>query len=92
MEKITHAAIIFRNVTFSGMVVPQMVLTGHRHPECWEAAFKFHMVFDRNETTQGFWTDQGRFLDRYEAKKLAQENGQLLHWTEYAELFSEDLW
>lgn len=42
---------------------------------------------------QGFETDQGRFVDRYEAVQIAREAGQILvkHQPE-DKLFSEDMW
>lgn len=42
---------------------------------------------------QGFVTDIGRFVDRYEARKIAEAAGQLLpRECGKAELFSEDVW
>ena len=45
---------------------------------------------------QGFYTDKGVFLDRYEGMKYATAEGQVLprgiHEYNGNELFSEDLW
>lgn len=41
---------------------------------------------------QGFLTDVGRFVDRYEAHEIATASGQLLEAPRAAQLFSEDLW
>jgi hypothetical protein len=51
---------------------------GRRHPHPWKG--------------QGFYTDQGRFLDRMEAIPVAQAAGQISEpkWPPY--LYSEDLW
>lgn len=42
---------------------------------------------------QGFLTNEGNFVDRIEAKKIAREAGQLLPTDRNLKiLFSEDLW
>lgn len=40
---------------------------------------------------QGFITNEGRFVDRVEAKRIVIESGQLIK-TEFSRLYSEDLW
>ena len=41
---------------------------------------------------QGFLTDDGYFVDRYEAKKIAQKANQIVEETNLLQLFSEDIW
>ncbi|MEL7169435.1 MAG: hypothetical protein AAGN64_08810 [Bacteroidota bacterium] len=50
-----------------------------------------------HEHTQGFVTSEGRFVDRVEAARLAEEADQILPSSDYARgqskrLFTEDLW
>lgn len=94
METITHAAIkIAKAESNDGtMQLRDMVVVGRRHCDCFEQLFKHGYRFDRHESVQGFWTDAGRFLDRYDAMDLALSTGQLAKPTEYRDLYSEDLW
>lgn len=69
------------------------MLTALRHCDCFETASKmFPNRYYPGDCVQGFWTSECRFLNRYDAKKLALENGQLVEDTSIAELYSEDLW
>lgn len=52
----------------------------------------FPMRYYFDDCIEGFWTSAHRFLDRYEAKDLALENGQLKEDTDMRPLYSEDLW
>lgn len=55
-----------------------------------------------NESEQGFLTDTGRFVDRFEARKIAEAAGQLIasviddkgraYQRPHDQLFSEDVW
>lgn len=94
MEKITYAALLIRNaVARTGLpVIQSMVVVGRRHCDCFEKAFHAGWKYDKNQVTQGFVTDSGHFLDRYEAMELALKTGQLKEPTGLKELFSEDLW
>lgn len=67
------------------------IMTGHRHPDIFRAMFLKGISYDKTTAVQGFLTDDNRFLDRYEAKKYAIKCGQILG-SDYAELYSEDLW
>lgn len=50
-----------------------------------------HLPFRPDE--QGFLTDKGRFVGRFEAKDIARHAGQLLQRAEkLPELYSEDVW
>lgn len=42
--------------------------------------------------TQGFVTDEGKFVDRKEALRIATEAGQITEPSGLPELYSEDLW
>lgn len=48
--------------------------------------------WDKEELVQGFFTDDGRFLDRYDAKIEARKCRQLIEDDDnFRELFSEDI-
>lgn len=70
-----------------------VVISGWRHGCIFETtAFQFpHHTYGRY-TTQGFLTNKNRFLNREDALKLVQENGQLTKPIIGGELTSEDLW
>lgn len=91
-ERITHAAVIFPFVDAEGKTFKTVMQTGVRHSDCFDKQFASDSHYFKGGISEGFWTDKQRFIDRYEAKKLALANGQLTEDTEYAELYSEDLW
>lgn len=91
-ERITHAAVIFPFVDAEGKVYKTVMQLGLRHPDCISKQFTADSHYSKDGISEGFWTDKQRFIDRYEAKKLALANGQLTEDTGYAELYSEDLW
>lgn len=92
-EQITDAAVLFTVWLPEHKSYNTIMLTARRHCDCFETASKmFPLRFYFEDCVQGFWTSECRFLDRYAAKKLAMENGQLAEDTNMAELFSEDLW
>ena len=72
-----------------------VVICGYRHCNCIEIA---SMIFTRKEMIghiQGFLTNNNRFVDRVEARKIAESCGQLLSadiTSNGDELFSEDVW
>ena len=69
-----------------------VVICGYRHCNCIEIA---SMMFTRKEMighVQGFLTNNNRFVDRIEAKKIAESCGQMLHTSRKSELYSEDVW
>ena len=51
-------------------------------------------MYLKSTATQGFLTNDNRFVDRYEAKKIAVTANQLIvpEKDTYAELYSEDVW
>lgn len=69
-----------------------MVMTGKRHPDILEKMFNLHLDYDKESAVQGFMTDKGAFLNRYDAKYEAQKCNQLVEPTDYRELYSEDIW
>ena len=93
MERIIDAALRVCDCISKdeGLSMSEIVICGRRHADCFEQLYK-HWKYDRNKVKQGFYTDKGNFLDRYEAMELALKNGQLAQPTEFKELWSEDLW
>ncbi len=61
-----------------------------RHHICFQNMQNSGIEYDKNSCEQGFWTNDGKFLNREDAAKLAYKNGQIKE--EKKELFSEDLW
>ena len=88
--KVVAAAIKFRLVDSDYFCI----MTNRRHADVLEQMYQLHIQYDRKSAVQGFVTDTDRFVDRYEAKKIAVEAHQLIVPEEqtYAELFSEDVW
>lgn len=88
-EQIVGVAIIFK-----GDVYVDDRPNRHHHVIC--RVSKLHGGIN-GEHLEGFWTDNGRYLSRKQAMKLAIDNGQLkrssnpLHY-QGDELYSEDLW
>ena len=63
-----------------------VIICEKRHADCL-------YEWDKEELVQGFFTDDGRFLDRYDAKIEARKCRQLVEDDDkYRELFSEDIW
>lgn len=92
-EQIVKAAIVFQVYHDTIEQKSEVVVTATRHADCFEvAAREYDFTYKKDECEQGFWTSKNRFVDRYEAKHIAMENGQLKEDTGMAELYSEDLW
>lgn len=87
-EKIVGVAIIAHDGSVFSLPAP------NRHHHCIRAmAARGDPTPIRGE--QGFVTDSGRFVDRLEAGKIAESNGQATRTAgSYpgGELYSEDLW
>ena len=66
----------------------------HRHADAFFVlkSFGYRRFIDYNEIAQGFLDEEDNFLTRVEAKQTALVCGQLIHETDFAELYSEDLW
>jgi hypothetical protein len=97
-EKIMCAAIWVKNdhsVHRPTNIDTGVVICGYRHCNCMEFA---SFMFTRKEMAgcvQGFLTNNNRFVDRIEARKIAESCGQILgseHTSKGNELYSEDVW
>jgi hypothetical protein len=63
----------------------------NRHHHVLKQIYDLHGV--PADGTQGFYTDEGRFLNRQQAYDLARNNGQLKERKIFeSRLYSEDLW
>ena len=90
MEKLIASAIKFYNKETKEWIV----MTGMRHADILYDMYMLHIDYDKKKYQQGFLTNHGNFVDRYEAKNIALAANQLIVPEEqtYAELFSEDVW
>jgi len=85
---ITCVAILNKN-TESVFFLPKP----NRHYNLFKVIKKTGYDIQINSCEQGFLTDDGKFVDRKTAKKIAIESGQILKGShDLEELFSEDLW
>lgn len=96
MEKIVRAAIQWNNATWS---LPSPA----RHHDIlyWMLDMHPHRDAILGET-QGFETTERLFVDRYEARKIAEAAGQIIasrigpdgvpYKFQHSQLFSEDVW
>lgn len=68
------------------------VYTARRHVDIYEELHELHIKY--RYSIEGFVTNTFRFVDRYEAKKIAVEAAQLIVPLEdtYVALYSEDVW
>lgn len=72
-----------------------LVVCGYRHHNCLE---HLSNIIDRQKmvqcgTVQGFLTTKNRFVDRIEARQIAERQSQLLpKCSKSNELYSEDVW
>lgn len=82
--QITHVAIKYNNELYS-LPAP------NRHPDVIR---KMKGVYGPHQC--GFLTEEGKYLNRKDAMKLAKTNGQVKkgspYWDSETELYSEDLW
>lgn len=81
LELIKHAAVKSKD---------GWVIIGKNHAECFHKAGNMNVKMSQLREDQGFVTDTGRFINRYEAAKLAFNNGQVNKKEKM--LFSEHLW
>ena len=90
MEKLVASAIKFYSVDSDYPII----MTGKRHADILYSMWKSNILYLKSRAIQGFLTDTDRFVDRYEAKKIAVVANQLIvpEKDTYAELFSEDVW
>ena len=69
------------------------VVCGRRHHNCFTTVAMLRGIISKRNTkdeVQGFLTNENRFVDRYEAAKIALASGQIKEPIE--KLFSEDVW
>jgi hypothetical protein len=69
------------------------VVCGRRHHNCFTTVAMLMGIRKERltkEVVQGFLTNKDRFVDRYEAAKIALASGQIKEPKEL--LFSEDVW
>lgn len=100
MERITTAAVQFNNINWT---VPRP----GRHGDVLKFILDVHPSLDAVlGETQGFLTEggewDGHFVDRYEARKIAEAAGQIIasrigpdgvpYKFQHPQLFSEDVW
>lgn len=90
MEKLIASAIKFYNQKTQEWII----MTGVRHADILYDMHTLGIEYDKRAYYQGFLTNYGNFVNRYEAKLIAIEAKQLIVPLEetYAELFSEDVW
>lgn len=79
-------------ITAAAIVQDGQMFTGRRHHEIISMIVR-HMGIRPVTGKQGFVTNEGRFVDRKEAARIALEAGQVKELKSGSgELFSEDLW
>lgn len=54
------------------------IVCGKRHCNCFELMYNHQLNYDKSTHTQGFLTDDNRFVDRYEAAEIAWYANQIL--------------
>ena len=98
-ERVVAAAIKFQQQDYTYPAV----MCGRRHADVFQQMFSLGIKYDKRSHVQGFWTNQDRFVDRYEAFDIALEAEQIIPSALecYMEtrpelkgipLFSEDVW
>ena len=104
IERILCAAIWYKDFPIkmkipSSLIRPYncdrgIVFAGHRHPHCMYqgVAILGKPQHELGEEVQGFLTNLNRFVDRYEAAKIAIDNKQIDKLEFGDKLFSEDLY
>ena len=87
-EKILCAAIQIRKNKDDEPIV----IGGYRHGDCFNTVFKLGYTAYIDQEEQGFITSKGRFVNRKEAKTIAQQANQLIRNSEFKSLISEDIY
>ena len=90
-EKIKEAAIKFH--LSLGEYSYDIIITGKNHGTIFQLLSKWGLKRNsRINEIQGFITTNDRFVNRYEALKIAENNNQIIHkYNPKDELLSEDL-
>ena len=66
------------------------IIAGYRHDKCFAILKTFLGAYKPKNITQGFLTSKNRFVDRYEANKIAINAKQIKNKLDW--LVSEDLY
>lgn len=85
-ELIAHAAVKSKE---------GQIFTGKCHADCFYKMYEEKIKASTKPLDQGFVTNKGRYLNRYEAFELARDNGQLANYDVEEDgvvLFSEHIW
>ena len=85
---ITHAAIVFHTGDHEEN---PMIITGRSYQECYDAAEKLGVVYNKEKVVEGFLCDDYEFLDKYTAKPVAIVSGQLKRDIESRDITPEDI-
>ena len=91
MERLIAAAINF----YYEETDTWLIFTGVRHSDIYEQLNQLKIKYDRVKfCVEGFLTNKGEFVDRYNAKVIALNANQLIVPEEetYGELYTEDVW
>ena len=90
MERVIASAIKFLNPETRQWIT----MTGIRHADILYDMHRLNIKYNKDFYQQGFITNDGIFVDRYEAKEIAINANQLIVPLSetYRELFSEDVW
>jgi hypothetical protein len=95
-EYITCAAILFQDgKEYEHQPVnveSGIVITGHRHSNCYHVAFRISNEKMSCSNIQGFLTSHNRFVTRQEAYQIAAIAGQVKGGAKTPVLVSEDLY
>lgn len=89
MEKVVAAAVRYK---INDMI--DCIDFGKRHSDIYQQLHRTYAGKIPLILVEGFLTDTGRFVDRYEAKDIAVAANQLIVPEEetYPALYSEDVW
>lgn len=78
-------------IKHSAILKDKIVYVGKRHSDCFNSMYECGV--DKVDAIQGFVTDEGVFLDRWQAARHALRCGQIQELKFHKnELFSEDLY
>jgi len=67
------------------------IYAGRRHCDVISGLIKERVLIDALNCDYGFLTNEGRFVDRFQASKIALEAGQIQKERVDRQLYSEDL-
>ena len=88
MEKIVASAIKFQPKDSEYPII----VTERRHCNCFEVMWNSKIDYDKKTCEQGFMTNRGRFVDRYEAAEIAWRVRQVLEESDVYQKMYDDYW